>query len=490
MAQKSVIVIGAGFSGLAAATCLARDGFEVTILEKNAIPGGRARYYSEAGFTFDLGPSWYWLPDVFERYFAQFGKKPSDYYELVRLDPSYLVFYGKDNIVPVPAGMENVCQTFEKIEKGAASQLRKFLKAAEYKYNIGINDLVYKPGLSPLEYIRPDVLTAFFRLNIFTSFHKYIRKYFKDKRLFPILNFPIIFLGSTPYRTPALYSLMNYADMGLGTWYPLGGMFKVVEAMVSLAKDMGVQIHLNEPVEHIEVVSQNASGVRTNKNFYPADVIISSADYHHTEQNLLEQGMQSYSEKYWDKREMAPSSLLFYLGLDCKIDGIEHHNLLFDEDFDRHARELFEEPQWPTKPLLYVSATSKTDPGVAPEGCENVVILIPVAPGLYDSEQVRENYYKLAITRLEKITGQSLAQHVIYKKTYAHNDFITDYNAYKGNAYGLGNTLLQTAFLKPKIRSKKVKNLFYCGQLTTPGPGVPPGLISGQVVARQVFNSF
>ncbi len=486
--SKKIAVIGAGFSGLAAAVKLAHLGYEVKVFEKNSIPGGRARKYEENGFLFDMGPSWYWLPDVYEHFFNQFGKTASDYYELKRLDPSYRLFYSSEEVVDMPAGKENVIKLFESLEKGAGKKLEKFLNEAEYKYKVGMNDLVYKPARSLFEFINWPVIKGFFRLQILSSYYRYARNNFSDPRLFPVLEFPVIFLGSTPKRTPAMYSLMNYADMVLGTWYPMGGFFRVIEGMARLAADMGVEFIYDSPVQDIKVDNGKATGVVINEKFYPAGYIIGSADYHHTEQNLLLPEYRHYSNKYWDSREMSPSSLIFYLGINKKLKRLSHNNLFFDEDFPAHTAEIFETPRWPGKPLIYISATSKTDPDVAPEGMDNLMVLIPVASGLEDNQEIREKYFRLVVERMEHILGEPVADHIIFKRSYAHNDFISDYNAYKGNAFGLGNTLMQTAILKPRMHSPRVRNLVFAGQLTTPGPGVPPAIISGQVAALEVHK--
>lgn len=484
---KKVVVIGSGFAGLSAACNLAADGFDVTVLEKNAIPGGRARQYSEQGFVFDMGPSWYWMPDVFEQFFARFGKKAADYYQLVRLDPSYTVHFGPDDRMDVPARMTELEAMFERYEPGSTGNLRKFLAEAEYKYRVGMNEFVQKPSHSILEFADMRIAASLFRLQMFTSMSRHVRQLFKNEQLIKLLEFPVLFLGATPENTPALYSLMNYADMALGTWYPMGGMYKIVEGMVSLATELGVKIELGQEVRHIVVPNGSARSVVTHTGReYPADVVVGAADYHHIDTKLLDAGKRNYSDRYWETRTMAPSSLLFYVGVNKRLHGLHHHNLFFDEDFGRHAREIYDTPKWPEKPLFYVSAPSQTDPSVAPPGCENLFMLIPVAPGLQDTPEIREHYYSLVMNRLEKLTGQSIQSSVVYRRSYAHADFVSDYHAFKGNAYGLANTLLQTAFLKPKLRNKHIKNLFYTGQLTVPGPGVPPSIISGQVVAREV----
>lgn len=487
--MKKVIVIGAGFAGLSAATHLAHRGYEVTILDKNGMAGGRAQQFEHEGFVFDMGPSWYWMPDIFENYFNYFGKKVSDYYELVRLDPSYKVFFDDDDVMNVPADMSALEAMFERYEAGSSSRLKKFLAEAKYKYEVGIGEFVHKPGNSIMEFADLRVLKSMFRLQMFSSISTQIRALFKNPKLVALLEFPVLFLGAKPQNTPALYSLMNYADMSLGTWYPMGGMHEIVKAMVALAKEKGVKILLNENVQSIAVPNGKATKVVTQNGVYEADIVVSGADYQHTDQRLLPFGKQNYSAAYWDKRVLAPSSLLFYIGVNKKLNNLAHHNLFFDADFDIHAQEIYDTPKWPSKPLFYASAPSKTDPSVAPEGCENLFLLIPLAPDLEDSEAMREKYYNIIMDRLEQKTGQSIRDAVVYKRSFAMNDFISEYNSFKGNAYGLANTLLQTAFLKPKLRHKKIKNLFFTGQLTTPGPGVPPSLISGQVVATEIAKN-
>lgn len=486
---KRVIVIGSGFAGLSAATHLAAEGFEVTILEKNSVPGGRARKFEAEGFTFDMGPSWYWMPDVFEQYFNHFGKKPADYYELIRLDPSYQIYFGKDDVMEVPAQMEALEAMFETYEPGSRENLRKFLAEARYKYEVGMNEFVQKPSHSIMEFADIRILLSLFRLQMFQSMSSHVRKLFKNEQLVELLEFPVLFLGATPEKTPALYSMMNYADMALGTWYPMGGMHEIVKGMVALAEELGVEIRLNQEVKQIYVPNGHATKVITQDSEYKADVVVGGADYHHVEQQLLEPENRRYTEGYWDKRTMAPSSLLFYLGVDKRLKNLLHHNLFFDEDFKQHAIEIYEDPKWPSRPLFYVCAPSVTDSEVAPEGCENLFVLVPLAPDLPDYEATRERYYHIVMDRLEDLTGQEIRNHVIYKRSFAHRDFKKDYHAFKGNAYGLANTLWQTAFLKPKLKSKKVENLYYTGQLTTPGPGVPPSLISGKVVAGEISKA-
>ena len=482
------MVIGSGFAGLSAATILAKEGYSVTILEKNDQPGGRARLWESEGFKFDMGPSWYWMPDVFENYFNLFGKSVKEYYHLVRLDPAYRVYFGKEEIADIPANMEELEALFEKYEKGSSLGLRKFMEQAAFKYKTAMGDYVFRTSKSITEFIDFRLILESIKIHMLTPMSRHVRKYFKNPKLIQLLEFPVLFLGATAQKIPAMYSLMNYADLALGTWYPMGGMHQIVKAMVKLAEENGIKIMLNTEVKNIEVSGAKATNVMTSNGNFSADFLISGADYQHTDQQLLTPNNRNYSEKYWDSRTMSPSSLLFYIGLDKKIGDIKHHNLFFDEDLDQHAKEIYTEPMWPSKPLFYVCCPSKTDTSVAPEGKENLFFLIPLAPGLKDSEEMREKYYQIITARFERLTGEKIRGHEIVKRSYAMDNFIEDYHSFKGNAYGLANTLKQTAFFKPSLNAKKIKNLLFTGQLTVPGPGVPPSLISGQVVAKEALN--
>jgi phytoene desaturase len=490
VADKTVIVIGSGFAGLSAASFMAKQGWEVTVLEKNSTPGGRACQLKENGFTFDMGPSFYWMPDVFERYFEQFGKKTTDYYSLRRLDPSYRIYWD-DGFTDLPADYNSLKSVFESIEPGSAAKLEKYLKGAAYKYDLGVQKMVYKPGLSVTEFMDWEIMKGVFKLDVFTSIKKHIQKYFDHPRLRQIMEFPVLFLGALPEDTPALYSLMNYADIKGGTWYPEGGMYAVVQGMYKLALELGVKFHFDEEVKEIVIENGIAKKVLTNQNAYQSAAIISGADYHFTETKLLSAQYQSYSTNYWDKRVMAPSCLMYYVGLNKRLKNIQHHSLFFDVPFEEHGKEIYKKPQWPTDPLFYTSIASATDPSVAPMGCENIVFLIPVASGLEgDTEELREKYFQMIIERMERNIGESILDSITYKRMYSVSDFAQDYNSFRGNAYGLANTLGQTSVLRPSCRSKKVKNLFYAGQLTVPGPGVPPSLISGEVVATEINHLY
>ncbi|MNU70725.1 zeta-carotene-forming phytoene desaturase [compost metagenome] len=487
MPVKKIAIIGSGISSLSCASFLAKAGHDVTILEKNDSIGGRARQFvTDNGFTFDMGPSWYWMPDIFENFYRQFGYTTSDFYNLIRLNPSYQVIWGENDSDKIPASLGELEDYFEKLEPGSSIKLRQFLTDAEKKYQIGMKDLVYKPSLKLSEFADSRILSGLFKMQLFTSYSSFIRKYFSHPKIISLLEFPILFLGATPKDTPALYSLMNYADIQLGTWYPMGGMFEFVKAFERIAKEQGTKFMLNTSVTGINTSSGKIHSLNTTQGELTFDLVVSGADYRHTEQ-LLE-NKANYSDSYWEKRIMAPSCLLFYIGLNCKVPNLEHHNLFFDEDFENHALEIYKNPAWPNKPLFYVSCPSKTDTSVAPEGSENLFLLIPIAPGLEDSEQKREHYFQLLTKRLAEKIGFDINPYIVYKRSYCISDFMNDYNAFKGNAYGLANTLRQTALLKPKIRNKNLSNLFYTGQLTVPGPGIPPSIISGEVVAKYVIK--
>ncbi len=490
--SKKVIVIGAGFAGLSTASFLAKMGWDVTVIEKHDLPGGRARKFKAEGFTFDMGPSWYWMPDIFERYFNSFGKKVSDYYALKRLDPSYRVYFEKEGW-DIPANYTAVQNLLESVEPGAAKALDAFMAEAKFKYDVGVGKLVHNPGLSLTEFLDMDLVKGVFKLDVFQSMKKHVAKFFKHPSIQSLMEFPVLFLGALPEKTPALYSLMNYADIKGGTWYPEFGMYSIVQGMHDLAISLGVQFKLGEEVTSIQVQAGKAVAVHTLKNAtgekqqYTMDVLIGAGDYHHIETKLLAPACQSYSAAYWDSRVMAPSSLLFYVGLNKKLEGVLHHQLFFDTDFGLHGQEIYSDPKWPTRPLFYASVPSVTDPTVAPEGCENLFLLIPIAAGLEgDNEEIRDQYFEMIIQRFEERIGQSIRSSIVYKRSYAVKEFKEDYHSFRGNAYGLANTLLQTANLKPSCKSKKVNNLYYTGQLTVPGPGVPPSLISGEVVAKLV----
>jgi phytoene desaturase len=488
MEKKKIIkIIGSGFSSLSAACFLAKDGFDVEIFEKNSHIGGRAQQLKKDGFVFDMGPTFYWMPDVIEEFFNKFDKKVSDYYDLKRLDPGYRIYFSENEFIDSSVDNEKLFAQFEKIEKGSSIFLKKFLKDSKTHYDIGVKDIIYKPALNPFELVK--VETAVNVHKFLRSISREIRKNIKNEKLCQFLEFPVIFLGAKPSDIPAFYSFMNYADIELGTWHPMGGMYKLVEAMGDLAKSLGVKINTDSAVSKINISDSKVQSIVVKGDIIKTDVLLSGADYHHTEL-LMDKVFRNYSEAYWSKKTFAPSAVLFFIAFDKKIENVEQHSLFFDSDFNKHIDDIYSNPKWTDSPLFYASFPSISDSSLAPEGKESAIILIPIAPGISENKDKTEEYFENVITRLEEITNNSLRNHILFKETYSISDFVKDYNSYKGNAYGLANILLQTAFLRPKLKSKKLNNMFFTGQLTVPGPGVPPTIVSGEVVSKLIKKEF
>ena len=485
MQNKKIIIIGSGFSSLSASCYLANYGFDVTIIEKNETVGGRARQLKRDGFVFDIGPTFYWMPDVFERFFNDFNTSTNAYYKLNKLNPAYEIYFGPKDSIRISDNFEAIKNTFENIEKGSAKKLQNFINKAHINYEIAIKDLVYKPGENVFEIINRKTILKLYEF--IQTIKNQVSGYVKNKKLQKILEFPVLFLGAKPNNTPSFYNFMNYADFKLGTWHPEGGMYEIVKAMAALAKSLGVTILTDHEVKSIEIKNNTATGVHTKQGFYHCDTLLSGADYHHTE-TLLPKSLRQYSEVYWDKKTFAPSALLFYVGFNKKIKNVSHHTLFFDTDFDAHAKTIYDTKEWAEKPLFYASFPSITDATTAPKNKEAGIFLIPIAPDLEDTPEIREHYFKQLIARVENITGESLKHSIMFKESFCVKNFKDDYNSYKGNAYGLANTLMQTHVLRPKLKSKKVDNLFFCGQLTVPGPGVPPSIISGKIVSDLILK--
>lgn len=486
--MSTLSILGGGIAGLTAASSLAKAGHQVDLIDNNVRVGGRISSFSKNGFLFDKGPSWYWMPDVFERFFNEFSRTQTDFYDLKQLDPGFKIFYEGGNTLMVPSNREALYEVFEEIEKGSAAQLKLFLEDAEIKYNLSMSDLVYNPSLSWFEFVNKRTIEGVIKNKIFQSFDKHVRKYFKDDRLIQLMEFPVLFLGAKPSNIPSLYSLMNHAALNQGTFYPMGGMIKIAEAFEQIAREQGVQVHCGETVQSIEIKNGQVHEISTNHHKHRTDGVVVGMDYHHFEQNILEQGWRNYDEAYWDKRTLSPSSLIFFLGIDKKLPHLEHHNLFFDTDFKKHAEEIYDTKEWPSDPLFYVCCPSKTDATVAPEGSENLFILIPIAPGIVDTEFVRKKYLEMVLIRMEKICKTSIKENIIVQESYCIKEFKEEYNSYKGNAYGLANTYMQTAVLKPSMINPKIKNMVYAGQLTVPGPGLPPAIISGQIASALLLK--
>lgn len=472
-------------AGMAAAAALSQQGHDITLLDKLDMLGGRNRVFKADGFTFDTGPSWYWMPEIIDQFYQRFGSQTSDFYRLLRLDPAYRVYWDDNTCTDIPADSQALADVFEQLEPGSGPRLNQFLREAGKKYELSMAKFVWLPSLSWTEYIKLDILKQAITLDLFKSMSKHVRKFVSHPKLIQLLEFPVLFLGAKPQDTPALYSMMNYADLRLGTWYPMGGMHQISRAFEKILLKQGVKIHTSTTALKLNTHKNLVKVVETDSGPLNTDFVIAAGDYHAAEQRLLSPSFRNYTANYWERRTMAPSALIFFLGFNKRIPGLLHHTLFFDAPFEPHAQDIYDHRRWPKTPLFYVSCTSKTD-DTAPEGMENVFILIPLSAGLHDEDAKREYYLDLVLKRMELRLGQSLSDHVVFKRSYAMDNFTQDYFSYKGNAYGLANTLLQTGPFKPSLRNKYLANLFYTGQLTVPGPGLPPAIISGQMVAEQV----
>ncbi|MDD3622627.1 MAG: phytoene desaturase family protein [Methanofollis sp.] len=482
------IVVGAGFGGLSAAALLARQGLEVEVVEKNEQVGGRAGVYQEQGFSFDMGPSWYLMPDVYERFFDEFGKRPADFYELTRLDPAYRIFFGGGEVVDLPAGLEKDYALFDSFEERGGEKLKAYLDSAQELYDLSINEFLYRDYRSIFDFLSGRLIMQGRRMHIFESLEKFVKRHFESDEAQKIVQYSIGFLGGSPQNTPSFYHIMSHIDMTMGVWYPVGGMRAVVDGFSSLARALGVQIALNEPVEQIEVKGKEATRVVTAAGRRDADLVLVNADYAHAELDLLDPAHRSYPEKYWRSRVLAPSAFVVYLGLDRRVDGLAHHTLVLDRDWEEGFDLIFDPKKaaWPDHPSYYVNVPSKTDSTAAPPGGEALFILVPLAPGLKDTPALREAFFTRVLDDLEENLGEDLRSAVVVRRIFALHDFEERYNAYQGTALGLSHTLFQTALWRPAHQSKKVGNLYYTGQYTHPGIGVPMTLISSSIVAREI----
>ncbi len=487
--KKKVVIIGAGFGGLASAAILAKEGYKVTILEKNSTLGGRARVWTQNGFNFDMGPSWYLMPEVFEHFFTLFNKKPSDYYQLQQLDPSYQIFFAKDDVVKISKELSNNLLLFESLEEGGGKKLMTYLNQSKYQYEVSMKEFIYKDFKSIFSFFNKRMLTEGRKLKVFDSIDKHVNRFFTSDKAKKIIQYSIVFLGGSPKNTPSIYSVMSHVDFNLGVWYPKGGFGKVVNALEQLNKELGVDIKTKVNVKKIHISRSGlADKVITDKGEIPADLVLANADYQFVETKLLDRKHQSYPQTYWQKKTIAPSAFILHLGLNKKINNLTHHNLFLTDDWTKHFEDIFQNPDWPNNPSYYICVPSITDDTVAPEGHENMFILVPIAPGIKDSQKIRDEYSDKIITHLENLIDQKIMDSIIVKKTFSINDFKSDYNAYNGTALGLSHTLRQTAFFRPRNKSQKVSNLYYTGQYTIPGIGVPMVLISAEITSNKIIK--
>jgi len=484
-AKKKIIIIGAGFGGMSAAAYLARDGYDVTVLEKNNQPGGRAMVLKKHGYTFDLGPSWYMMPDVFTDFFADFGKKPSDYYELKKLTPSYRV-YNTATHHDIKATYDGGLAVFDEVEPGSAERLAKLLEKTNKEYDLVRKHLLERNYVGISDMLNPKAIALLKNPELVRSYHSRIKKTVSDAELQKILEFMVVFMGGSPENIPAVYSLLTHVDFNLGIWYPMGGFGSVARAFESLCKELGVTFRYNSAVTKIVTKGGRTVGVEVGDEFIAADAVVVNADYHYADTQLLEKRDRGYSRGYWARKTVSPSALLIYLGVKKKVPGLLHHTMFFDADWHGHFKQVFKTKSWVTRPLFYTCTPSKTDPTVAPEGKENIFVLIPTASGLHVDESHKKELIDSIITRIEARVGAKFADDIEVKEVRDITYFEDTFNAYKGNAFGLAHTLKQTAVLRPRMQSRKLKNLFYVGQYTNPGTGVPIVVISGKVVAKLV----
>ena len=487
-AGESVVVIGGGFGGLSTACYLADAGADVTLLEKNEQLGGRASRLEVDGFSFDMGPSWYLMPDVFERFFGHFGREPSEFYELERLDPHYRVFWKDGDQVDVLPDREKNKEIFESYEPGAGEAFDAYLEESQRTYEIGMEHFVYEDRPRLRDYVDKDVLRYSWGLSLLGKMQGHVEDYFDHPKLQQLMQYTLVFLGGSPTNTPALYNLMSHVDYNMGVYYPDGGIGAVVDGIVELAEDLGVEFVTDAEVTGIEG-RYGAFAVDTeNGERYLADRVVSDADYAHTEQELLPERKRQYTEEYWESRTYAPSAFLLYLGVEGDVPNLEHHTLVLPTDWDEHFEQIFDDPEWPDDPAYYLCVPSKTDDTVAPEGHSNLFALVPIAPGIRDTPEIRNRYRDLVIDDIAENTGTDLRGRVVVEETFSVDDFADRYNSYAGSALGLAHTLTQTSLLRPGHTSDAVDGLYFTGSTTTPGIGVPMCLISGGLTAEAMAD--
>ncbi|ELZ04513.1 phytoene desaturase family protein [Natrialba aegyptia] len=488
-AGSTAIVVGAGVGGLSTACYLADAGVSVHVVEQNDQLGGRASRLERDGFRFDMGPSWYLMPDVFERFFAAFDRTPSEYYDLTHLDPHYRIFFKDGDQVDVTPDRERTKQLFESYETGAGDALERYLETARHHYEIGMEHFVYEDRPRLRDYIDPDVAQHARGLSLLGSMQGHVEDYFDHPKLQQLMQYTLVFLGGSPSNTPAIYNLMSHVDFNLGVWYPDGGIGTVIDALVDLARELGVEFSTGRPVTRIKG-REGAFLVETPDGPLRSDLVVSNADYAHTEQELLAPEQRQYESEYWESRTYAPSAFLLYLGVEGDVPELAHHSLVLPLGWEEHFEQIFEEPQWPDDPAYYVCVPSQTDEAVAPAGHSALFVLVPIAPGLEDTPELREQYREAILADLAAHTGLDVRERIVFEKRFCVSDFAARYNSYDGTALGLAHTLRQTALLRPPHRSKAVDGLYFTGADTTPGIGVPMCLISGELTADALLADY
>jgi phytoene desaturase len=485
----SVTVIGAGFGGLSTACYLADAGADVTVLERNGQVGGRASTLERDGYTFDMGPSWYLMPDVFERFFDAFDRTPGEYYDLEQLDPHYRIFWKDGDELDVTGDIEETKAAFESYEDGAGEALGNYLEEAEYTYDVGMERFVYRDRSKLRDFLDPEVALSAGGISLLGTMDEHVADYFEHPKLRQVMQYSLVFLGGAPSNTPALYNLMSHVDFNLKVWYPEGGMSGVADRIGDLAEELGVEFRLDEPVERIDPYAR-AYVTHTTEQSYRSDAVVSDADYAHTEMELLAPEYRGHDADYWESRTWAPSAFLLYLGVEGDLENLEHHTLVLPEEWDPHFDEIFDEPGWPEDPAYYVCAASETDDAVAPEGKSNLFVLVPIAAGLDDDAETRQRYRDLILDDLAEHTGEDVRGRIEVEERFSVSEFAERYNSYAGTALGMAHTLTQTALFRPPHRSTELRGLYFTGANTTPGIGVPMCLISGELTADAVAEDY
>lgn len=486
--MAKVIIIGAGIGGLATANLLAQDGHEVHVFEKNDYLGGRAGRFEKDGFIFDTGPSWYLMPEVFDAYYKLLGTSAGQELDLIKLTPAYKVFSGTEAPITITGDLERDGLTFENIETGAGEQLKRYVAESKQTYRTSLDHFLYSNFENKAALLHKEILknAGQFTKLATTPINKYVEQYFSNPRLRQIMEYPMVFLGSSPFSAPALYSLMSALDFDEGVFYPKGTMYSIVESLVGIGERLGVTYETLAPTVEIITQGGRATGIRLeNGSVETADIVISNADLHFTETELLKPNDQSYPEKYWAKKEASPSALLMYLGIDGKVPEFEHHTLLFADDWKGNFDAIFNTKTVPKPASLYISKTSQSD-ATAPEGKENIFVLVPLPAGIALSETETETLADSYLEQIRASTGVDLKARTITRTLFGPNDFSAKYNAWQSTMLGPSHKLAQSAFFRTPNKSKKVKNLYYVGASTVPGIGVPMCLISAQLVAERI----